>query len=110
MGDTRSGPMCLRAEREKTNQDTDEQTNVDPEEENRRTGNGRCKAGKCTGWLTPSGQTEPLREHPGQTCPNSKEKQLDTGAKKGGRNQKAQKVVKNALEEELIEEMYRMIL
>ena len=71
-----------------------------------RTGNGRCRAGKCTGWLTPSGQTE----HPGQTCPNSKEKGLDTGAKRGGRNEKAQKAVKNALEEELIEEMYRMIL
>ena len=27
-----------------------------------------------------------------------------------GRNEKAQKAVKNALEEELIEEMYRMIL
>ena len=46
-----------------------------------RTGNGRCKAGKCTGWLTPSGQTE----HPGQTCPNSKEKGLDTRDKRGGR-------------------------
>jgi hypothetical protein len=71
-----------------------------------RTGNGRCRAGKCTGWLTPSGQTE----HPGQTCPNSKEKGLDTGDKRGGCNEKAQKAVKNALEEELIEEMYRMIL
>ena len=49
-------------------------------------------------------------EHPGQTCPNSKEKGLDTGDKRGGRNEKAQKAVKNALEEELIEEMYRMIL
>jgi hypothetical protein len=70
-----------------------------------RTGNGRCKAGRCTVyvWLTPSGQ----REHPGQTCPNSKEKKLDTGAKRGGRNEKAQQAVKNALEEELIEEMYR---
>ena len=71
-----------------------------------RTGNGRCKAGKCTGWLTSSGQTE----HPGQTCPNSKEKKLDTGAKKGGKCEKAQKAVKNALEEELIAEMYEMIL
>ena len=71
-----------------------------------RTGNGRCRAGKCTGWLTPSGQTE----HPGQTCPNSKEKGLDTGDKRGGRNEKAQKAVKNALEGELIEEMYKMIL
>ena len=55
-----------------------------------RTGNGRCKAGKCTGWLTSSGQTE----HPGQTCPNNKEKKLDTGEKKGGKCEKAQKAVK----------------
>ena len=72
-----------------------------------RTGNGRCKAGGCTGWLTLAGETE----HPGQTCPNSKEKDLDTArGKRGGRNEKARKAVKNALEEELIEEMYRMIL
>ena len=62
----------------------------------------------CTGWPTPSGETE----HPGQTCPNrdSKEKDLDTGDKRGGRKEKARKAVKNVLEEELIEEMYRMIL
>jgi len=56
--------------------------------------------------LTSSGQTE----HPGQTCPNTKEKKLDTGAKKGGKCENAQKAVKNALEEELIAEMYEMIL
>ena len=71
-----------------------------------RTGNGRCKAGKCTGWLTSSGQTE----HPGQTCPNNKEKELDTGEKKGEKCEKAQKAVKDALEEELIAEMYEMIM
>ena len=71
-----------------------------------RTGNGRCRAGRCTGRLTPSGQTE----HPSQTCPNSKEKSLDTGDKRGGRNEKAQKAVKNALEEELVVEMYSMII
>ena len=60
----------------------------------------------CTGWPTSSGQTE----HPGQTCPNSKGKKLDTGAKKGGKCEKAQKAVKNAPEEELIAEMYEMIL
>ena len=51
-------------------------------------------------------------EHPGQTCSNSKEKDTDTGDKRGRRNKKARKAVKNALEleEELIEEMYRMIL
>ena len=58
------------------------------------------------GWLTSSGQTE----HPGQTCPNTKEKKLDTGKKKGGKCEKAQNAVKNALEEELIAEMYEMIL
>ena len=58
-----------------------------------RTVNGRCKAGKCTGWLTPSGKTE----HPGQTCPNSKEKDLDTGDNRGGRNEKAREAAKNAL-------------
>jgi hypothetical protein len=71
-----------------------------------RTGNGRCRAGKCTGRLTGGGKTE----HPGQTCPNSKDKKLDTGSKKGGKCEKAQKAVKNALEEELIAEMYEMIL
>ena len=71
-----------------------------------RTWNGRCKAGKCTGWLTSSGQTQ----HPGQTCPKHKEKKLDTGEKKGGKCEKAQKAVRNALEEELTAEMYEMIL
>ena len=39
-----------------------------------------------------------------------KEKKLDTGVKKGGKCENAQKAVKNALEEELIAEMYEMIL
>ena len=45
-----------------------------------RTENGRCKTGKCTGWLTSSGQTG----YPEQTCPNNncKEKKLDTREKK----------------------------
>ena len=71
-----------------------------------RTGNGRCKAGDCTGSLMSSGQTE----HPGQTCPNSKEKRLHTGEKRGNLCEIANKAVKNALEEELIAEMYEMIL
>ena len=71
-----------------------------------RTGNGRCKAGKCTGSLTSSGRTE----HPGQTCPNSKEKRIDTGEKRGRLCEVANKAAKNALEEELIAEMYEMIL
>ena len=71
-----------------------------------RTGNGRCRAEKCTGWLTSSGQTE----HPEHTCPNSKDKRLDRRAKKAGKCEKAQKAVKNSLEEELIAEMYEMFL
>ena len=38
------------------------------------------------------------------------EKKLDTGEKKGGKCEKAQKAVKDALEEELIAEMYEMVL
>ena len=34
VGDTRGGPVCLRAEGEETDQDNDEQTDVDPEVEN----------------------------------------------------------------------------
>ena len=48
--------------------------------------------------------------HPGQTCPNSKEKKLHTGEKRGSLCEIATKAVKNALEEELIAEMYEMIL
>ena len=51
--------------------------------------------------------------HPGQTCPNSKEKDLDTRDKikeEGATRIKAREAAKDALEEELIEEMYRMIL
>ena len=71
-----------------------------------RTGDGRCRAGQCTGTLTNGGQTV----HPGQTCPNSKEKKLHTGEKRGSLCEIATKAVKNALEEELIAEMYEMIL
>ena len=50
--------------------------------------------------MTRSGKTE----HPGQTCSNSKEKRLDTGEKKRGKCERAQKTIKNAhvLVEELI--------
>ena len=97
VGDQRDRPVCLRAEGEEADQDNDNRPAWVPKG---RTRNGRCKAGKCTGWLTPSGQTE----HPGQTCQNrdSKEKDLDTGDKRGGRNEEARKAVKNALEEELV--------
>ena len=57
-------------------------------------------------WLTPSGKTE----NPGQTCPNSKEKRLDTEVKKGGWCKRARKAVENALEGELLAEMYEMNL
>ena len=56
--------------------------------------------------MTPGGQTE----HPSHACPNSKERSLDTGDKKRGRNEKTQEAVKNALEEELIGEMCSMII
>ena len=58
------------------------------------------------------GQPDEQREdgHPSQTCPNSKEKRLDTGEERGGLCEIANKAVKNALEEELIAEMYEMIL
>ena len=74
---------------------------LDPEQET-----DTAKRGECTGWLTSSEKTG----YPGQTCPNSKEERLDTGAKKGGKCERAQNAVKNALEEELIAEMYEMIL
>ena len=95
--------MCLWPQGEEANEDNGEQTILDPKWSH---GGGRCKAGKCTGWLTQSGKTE----HPGQACPNSKEKRLDTGEKRGNRCERAQKAVKNALKEELIAKMYEMIL
>ena len=79
--------MRLRPQGEEADKDIDQSASLDPKG---RTGNGRCRAGRCTGWLTSSGQTE----HPGQTCPNGKGKKLDTGAKKGGECEKAQKAVK----------------
>ena len=79
----------LRPQGEEADKDIDQLASLDPEGQDRGWAlQGSCKAGKCTGWLTSSGQTE----HPGQTCPNSKEKKLDTGAKKGGKCEKAQKV------------------
>ena len=51
----------------------------------------------------------PRSDVPKQQREGSRHRQL-TGDKRGGRNEKAHKAVKNALEEELIEEMYRMIL
>ena len=71
-----------------------------------RTGNGRCKAGSCTGLRTQAGKTK----HPRQTMPSSKERRLDTGDKVGGRREHAEKAVKNALEQELVEEMFGTIL
>ena len=71
-----------------------------------RTGNGRCKAGSCTGSRTRSGRTK----HPRQTIPGSKERRLDTGDKVKGRRELAEKAVKNALEQELVEEMFGTVL
>ena len=66
-----------------------------------RTGNGRCKAGKCTGERQRSGRTE----HPGQTIPNNRARDLDMGGKKKGRRARSRKAVKNALEPELVKEI-----
>lgn len=66
-----------------------------------RTGNGRCQAGKCTGKKTRSGRTE----HPGQTIPNDRARDLDMGGKKKGRRERSRKAVKNALEPELVKEI-----
>lgn len=71
-----------------------------------RTGNGRCCAGKCTGSLTESGKTE----HPRQTLANSKEKRVDCGRLIGGRREWTAKAVVNAIERELIEEAYPLIM
>ena len=95
--------MRLRPQGEEANKDLDQSASVDPRG---RIGDGRCKAGKCTGRLTSSGKTQ----HLGQTCPNSKEKRLDTGEKRGNLCEIANKAVKNALKAELIAEMYEMIL
>ena len=103
MGDKRDRQMRLRPQGEETDEDIDQSASLDPEGQDRE---WALQGREVHGVLTSSGQTE----HPGQTCPNSKEKKLDTGAKKGGKCEKAQKAVKNALEEELIAEMYEMIL
>ena len=105
MGDKGDRQMCLRPQGEKPDEDIDQPASMDPERQNREWAL-QVREVHGVAWLTSSGQTE----HPGQTCPNSKEKKLDTGAKKGGKCERAQKAVKNALEEELIAEMYEMIL
>ena len=66
-----------------------------------RTSNGRCQAGKCTGRKTKSGRTE----HPGQTIPNDRARDLDMGGKEKGRRERSRKAVKNALEPELVKEI-----
>lgn len=71
-----------------------------------RTGNGRCCAGKCTGWRVPSGQTK----HPRQTIANDKAQRVDCGKLVGGRREWSPKAVVNALEPELIKEAYQEIL
>ena len=42
--------------------------------------------------------------------PSGKDRRLDTGGKVGGRRDHAEKAVKNALEQELVEEMFGTIL
>ena len=65
------------------------------------TRNGRCKAGRCTGHRTDSGKTS----HPSQTVANSKDKQVDKGAKTGGRYEWTTKAVVNSLERMLLQEI-----
>jgi len=64
----------------------------------RRTWNGRCCAGKCTGRLMKSGKTE----HPKRTLANPKEKRVDCGEKIRGRREWTVKAVVNAIERQLI--------
>ena len=64
------------------------------------TGDGRCKAGKCTGTKTSSGRTA----HPCQTVANSKGKAVRRGAKAKGRYEWTRDAVVNALEKPLLEE------
>ena len=81
-------------------------TNRPEWEPKRRTGNGRCCARKCKGWLTRSGKTE----HPSQTLANSKGKRVDCKKKVGGRREWNIKAVANAIERESIEEVYPIIM
>ena len=66
-----------------------------------RTGNGRCKAGKCTGKREGSGRVE----HPGQTIPNDRARDLDMGGKKKGKRERPRKAVEDALGPDLVKEI-----
>jgi hypothetical protein len=70
-----------------------------------RTGNGQCKAGKCTGWKTATGKTK----HPRQTMPESTATAPDRGTCTNGRYQWTAEAVKNALEIELLEEIVKAL-
>jgi hypothetical protein len=76
-------------------------TNLSKWQPKGRTGTGKCKAGKCTGWRTPSGKTK----HPKQTMPDSSETAPDRGTCTNGKYQWTAAAVKNALEIELLEEI-----
>jgi len=64
----------------------------------RRTWNGRCCAGKCTGRLMKSGKTE----HPKRTLANPKEKRVDCGEKIRERREWTTKAVVNSIERQTI--------
>ena len=76
MGDKGDRQMRLRPQGEKADEDIDQSASLDPEGQDREWAlQGREVHGMA---ITSSGQTE----HPGQTCPNSKEKKLDTEGRK----------------------------
>jgi len=76
-------------------------TNISRWQPKGTTGNGRCRAGKCTGVRMPSGKTK----HPKQTMPMTMADVPDRGRKKGGRYQWTKEAVKNALEKPLLQEI-----
>ena len=81
-------------------------TNIESWDPKGRTGNGRCKAGACTGKITSSGRTI----HPRQTVANTKQRRVNQGAKTGGRREFTRGAVINAIEPELILEILESVL
>lgn len=69
-----------------------------------RTGDGRCKIGKCAGT---SGNAKGDRRHEEQTVPNSKERRPSQGEKQGGRREYTGEAVVNAVAADLVQEVVR---
>ena len=76
-------------------------TNISQWQPKGTTGNGRCRAGQCTGRRGRAGRTT----HPRQTIAQSKARRVDQGGKEGGRREWTRQAVVNALEEPLLEEV-----